>query len=92
MKFTLTKVSAVLTLRVSALPVEKRVVDANLVPEFGATAGVNPTGTGDCDGNNARFLVSALPAETLSSPYPRTRDNRPGQNPDKLGFGSGMPV
>ncbi|KAH0586436.1 hypothetical protein H2248_007671 [Termitomyces sp. 'cryptogamus'] len=34
---------------VSGVPF-KRDVDPALVPEFGVTAGVNPTGTGDCDG------------------------------------------
>ncbi|GJJ16071.1 hypothetical protein Clacol_010350 [Clathrus columnatus] len=29
---------------------EKRDVDPNLVPELGLQAGLNPTGTGDCDG------------------------------------------
>jgi hypothetical protein len=32
------------------LPYAKRAVDPALVPEFGHAAGLNPTGTGDCDG------------------------------------------
>jgi len=42
----------------SAVPV-KRDVDPALVPEFGLQAGLNPTGTGDCDGitNDAGKVV-----------------------------------
>ncbi|THU96658.1 hypothetical protein K435DRAFT_965866 [Dendrothele bispora CBS 962.96] len=36
---------------VISVPV-RRDVDPNLVPEFGVQPGVNPTGTGDCDGIN----------------------------------------
>jgi len=49
MKFTLIAASALLASGVSAIPV-KRDVPANLIPEFGFSAGRNPTGTGDCDG------------------------------------------
>jgi len=35
---------------VSSAPFFKRAVDPALVPEFGLQAGLNPTGTGDCDG------------------------------------------
>lgn len=46
---------------VSALPV-KRDVDPSLVPEFGVQPGVNPTGTGDCDGiTNAAGQVVKIP-------------------------------
>lgn len=31
---------------VSALPMKKRDVDPNLIPQFGVTAGVNPDGHG----------------------------------------------
>ncbi|THH17269.1 hypothetical protein EW146_g3502 [Bondarzewia mesenterica] len=41
--------SAVLIAAVAARPV-RRDVDPSLVPEFGWQSGVNPTGTGDCDG------------------------------------------
>lgn len=37
------------SLGVSAFPIQRR-VDPNLIPPFGFNAGVNPTGTGDCDG------------------------------------------
>lgn len=49
MKFTTTLFTAALVASVSARPV-KRDVDASLVPEFGLASGLNPTGTGDCDG------------------------------------------
>jgi len=50
MKFTTALISAaVLTVSVSSVPM-KRDVDPALVPDFGHAAGVNPTGTGDCDG------------------------------------------
>ncbi|KAN0120838.1 hypothetical protein V8E52_004107, partial [Russula decolorans] len=35
---------------VSSIPITRRDVDETLVPQFGFSAGVNPTGTGDCDG------------------------------------------
>ncbi|KAG6849685.1 hypothetical protein H0H93_006303 [Arthromyces matolae] len=47
---------------VSAVPLLKRNVDPALVPEFGVIAGVNPTGTGDCDGiTNAAGQVVKIP-------------------------------
>jgi len=50
-----------IALAVSALPV-KRDVDPSLVPEFGVQQGVNPTGTGDCDGiTNASGQVVKIP-------------------------------
>lgn len=50
MKFTTVLVSAaVLAASASSIPM-KRDVDPALVPDFGHAAGVNPTGTGDCDG------------------------------------------
>ncbi|KAI0943947.1 hypothetical protein AcV7_001893 [Taiwanofungus camphoratus] len=50
MKFTTVLLSAAAVLvAVSSRPV-KRDVDPNLVPEFGVQAGVNPDGTGNCDG------------------------------------------
>ena len=37
-------------------------VDPNLVPQFGVEAGVNPTGTGDCDGiPNAQGVAIKIP-------------------------------
>jgi len=35
---------------VSSIPITRRDVNEALVPQFGFSAGVNPTGTGDCDG------------------------------------------
>ncbi|KAJ6581549.1 hypothetical protein B0H19DRAFT_1061093 [Mycena capillaripes] len=62
MKFTSTFVSAVLVaVSVSAFPVQKRGVDPNLVPQFGVNPGVNPTGTGDCDGINGIKIPCACP-------------------------------
>ena len=44
-----------------AAPV-KRNVDPALVPQFGVQAGVNPSGTGDCDGiTNAAGKVVKIP-------------------------------
>jgi len=42
--------AAVLVASVASLPINKRNVDPALVPDFGFKSGVNPTGTGDCDG------------------------------------------
>ena len=50
MKFSTTRIlAAVYVVSVSSIPV-RRDVDPKLVPELGATAGKNPTGTGDRDG------------------------------------------
>ncbi|RPD55050.1 hypothetical protein L227DRAFT_580027 [Lentinus tigrinus ALCF2SS1-6] len=50
MKFsTAILAAAAIAASVRSRPV-RRDVNAALVPEFGVTAGVNPTGTGDCDG------------------------------------------
>jgi len=52
MKFLCALLPLSLSLAVSASPLEhsKRDVDPTLIPQFGFQAGVNPTGTGDCDG------------------------------------------
>ncbi|KAJ7681519.1 hypothetical protein B0H17DRAFT_872131, partial [Mycena rosella] len=50
-----------LAVSVSALPVQKRGVDPNLVPQFGVSPGVNPTGTGDCDGINGIKIPCTCP-------------------------------
>jgi len=43
-------------------PLVRRDVDPGLVPEFGHAAGLNPTGTGDCDGiTNAAGVVVKIP-------------------------------
>jgi hypothetical protein len=51
MKFSTTFLpfAAVLVASVASIPV-RRDVDPALVPDFGHAAGINPTGTGDCDG------------------------------------------
>ncbi|KAI0265553.1 hypothetical protein BC834DRAFT_877453 [Gloeopeniophorella convolvens] len=50
MKFITAFFLAGLAATVSSVPLARRDVDPNLVPQFGFSAGVNPTGTGDCDG------------------------------------------
>ncbi|KAF5331310.1 hypothetical protein D9758_015802 [Tetrapyrgos nigripes] len=52
MKFTTAiYATAALVATVSSVPI-KRDVDPALVPDFGLQSGLNPTGTGDCDGIN----------------------------------------
>uniref|UniRef100_A0A0W0GAE6 Uncharacterized protein n=1 Tax=Moniliophthora roreri TaxID=221103 RepID=A0A0W0GAE6_MONRR len=52
MKFTTAFIAAsAFVASISAVPV-RRDVDPALVPEFGLSSGLNPTGTGDCDGIN----------------------------------------
>lgn len=41
---------AVLAVTVSSIPISRRDVNEALIPQFGFQSGVNPTGTGDCDG------------------------------------------
>lgn len=61
MKISLSFVPIAAALLASAAPV-KRDVDPGLVPEFGLAAGLNPTGTGDCDGiTNAAGQVVKIP-------------------------------
>ncbi|KAJ7043663.1 hypothetical protein C8F04DRAFT_1207499 [Mycena alexandri] len=38
-------------------------VDPNLVPQFGVSPGVNPTGTGDCDGINGIKIPCSCPPD-----------------------------
>jgi len=53
---------AVSTVSAGPLKVIRRDVDPNLVPQFGIEAGVNPTGTGDCDGvTNAQGVAVKIP-------------------------------
>jgi hypothetical protein len=61
MKFASTLVFVALAISVSALPVQKRGVDPNLVPQFGVNPGTNPTGTGDCDGINGIKIPCSCP-------------------------------
>jgi hypothetical protein len=43
--------------------VVKRDVPANLIPEFGVTAGQDPTGTGDCTGINGIKIPCSCPPD-----------------------------
>jgi len=66
MKFSLSIAFATLALATSmasARPHLKRDVDPALIPQFGFSAGLNPTGTGDCDGavNGANGLPIKIP-------------------------------
>lgn len=57
-------ISSLLVASVSGAPAQlvRRGVDPNLVPQFGIQAGINPTGTGDCDGiTNAAGQVVKIP-------------------------------
>jgi len=54
--------SAVLVVSGRPLRLVRRDVDPNLVPQFGVQPGVNPTGTGDCDGiPNAAGVAIKIP-------------------------------
>ncbi|KAJ7904801.1 hypothetical protein B0H13DRAFT_2663388 [Mycena leptocephala] len=44
-----------------AAPAPAGGVDPNLVPQFGVSPGVNPTGTGDCDGINGIKIPCSCP-------------------------------
>jgi len=65
MKFVNTAfIFSVALVSVSAAPLKlsRRAVDPALVPEFGHAAGLNPTGTGDCDGiPNAQGVPIKIP-------------------------------
>ncbi|KAI0761557.1 hypothetical protein BD413DRAFT_240144 [Trametes elegans] len=53
MKFSTVVLSAAaIAASVSSRPLLRRDVNASLVPEFGVQSGVNPDGTGNCDGIN----------------------------------------
>lgn len=64
MKFALSVVplaAVIFAATTSAAPV-RRDVDPSLVPDFGHPSGLNPTGTGDCDGiTNAAGQVVKIP-------------------------------
>ncbi|KAK0487138.1 hypothetical protein IW261DRAFT_1446074 [Armillaria novae-zelandiae] len=50
MKFTAAALAtSLIVMSVTSAPI-RRDVDSTLIPEFGLEAGINPTGTGDCDG------------------------------------------
>ncbi|KIJ24448.1 hypothetical protein M422DRAFT_194663, partial [Sphaerobolus stellatus SS14] len=68
MKYSIAALLALATC-VTSIPV-RRDVDPNLVPEFGHQSGLNPTGTGDCDGiPNASGVPIKIPC---SCPPDRT--------------------
>ncbi|KAF8204392.1 hypothetical protein K438DRAFT_1905493 [Mycena galopus ATCC 62051] len=66
MKFTSTIVFGVLALGAAARPMEKRGVNPALVPQFGVKAGVNPTGTGNCQGINKIEIPCTCPPSRAS--------------------------
>jgi hypothetical protein len=47
---------------VSSMPV-RRDVDPNLIPQFGLAAGINPDGTGNCDGVNGIKIPCSCPPD-----------------------------
>ncbi|KAF9535563.1 hypothetical protein CPB83DRAFT_779631 [Crepidotus variabilis] len=54
--------TAVSVFSAPGVPNVRRDVDPGLIPEFGHAAGLNPTGTGDCDGvTNAAGVVVKVP-------------------------------
>jgi hypothetical protein len=65
MKFTVSAflASAVIaSVSAAPLPLSRRAVDPALVPDLGHQAGLNPTGTGDCDGiPNAQGVPIKIP-------------------------------
>jgi len=50
---------------VSSFPITRREVNDTLIPQFGFSSGVNPTGTGDCDGavNGANSQPIKVPCD-----------------------------
>ncbi|KAF8129118.1 hypothetical protein K438DRAFT_1887822 [Mycena galopus ATCC 62051] len=62
---TVTPTSAPPTSAPSAAPAPAPTgsVDPNLVPQFGVSPGVNPTGTGDCDGINGIKIPCSCPPD-----------------------------
>ncbi|KAF9265276.1 hypothetical protein L218DRAFT_957467 [Marasmius fiardii PR-910] len=62
--FTTAVIAASVIAGTTATPV-RRGVPANLIPQFGHQAGLNPTGTGDCDG------IPGAPKIPCSCPPPR---------------------
>jgi len=61
---TLFALTSLLFVSVTSAPIsiQRRDVDPALVPEFGHPQGLNPTGTGDCDGiRNAAGVVVKIP-------------------------------
>ncbi|KAG7444203.1 uncharacterized protein BT62DRAFT_934381 [Guyanagaster necrorhizus] len=60
---TVLATSSVIVLSVISAPI-RRDVNSDLIPEFGLEAGINPTGTGDCDGitgaNGSPILIPCV--------------------------------
>ncbi|KAF8269395.1 hypothetical protein EI94DRAFT_1725344 [Lactarius quietus] len=56
---------AVLVVTVSSRPISQRDVNENLIPQFGFQSGLNPTGSGDCDGavNGANGQPIKIPCD-----------------------------
>ncbi|KAJ7037714.1 hypothetical protein C8F04DRAFT_1035323 [Mycena alexandri] len=92
MKFTSTLISAVFAVSVSAMPVQKRGVDPNLVPQFGIVAGTNPTGTGDCDGVNGIKIPCSCPPDRNSFIASLSGDVAAGHNINNPGVPSPFPT
>jgi len=54
--------ASLLSVSAGPLKLSRRAVDPALVPQFGLAAGINPTGTGDCDGiPNAQGVPIKVP-------------------------------
>ena len=69
MKFSVALLAIAAANSISALPISRRGVNVALVPEFGHEAGLNPTGTGDCDGiRNPAGVIVKIPC---NCPPPR---------------------
>ncbi|KAJ7164406.1 hypothetical protein C8R46DRAFT_1177039 [Mycena filopes] len=96
MKFTsstfLSSVLLAVSVSVSALPVQKRGVDPNLVPQFGIVAGTNPTGTGDCDGLNGVKIPCSCPPSRDSFIASVSADVAAGHDVNNPGVGAPFPT
>ncbi|KAF7365562.1 hypothetical protein MVEN_00429500 [Mycena venus] len=92
MKFTSALLSTVLVVSVSAVPVQKRGVDPNLVPDFGIVAGTNPTGTGDCDGVNGIKIPCACPPSRDSFIAALSADVAAGHDVNNPGVAAPFPT
>ncbi|KAJ7465146.1 hypothetical protein FB451DRAFT_1488449 [Mycena latifolia] len=94
MKFTSAFISAVAlsVVSVSAVPVQKRGVDPNLVPQFGIVAGTNPTGTGDCDGVNGVKIPCTCPPDRDSFIASLSADVATGHDVNNPGVAAPFPT
>ncbi|KAJ7766518.1 hypothetical protein DFH07DRAFT_809244 [Mycena maculata] len=74
MKFTSTIISSVFVVAVAAVPlqqraalVQKRLVDASLVPSFGVTPGIkDPAGSASCVGINNILIPCTCPPDSTT--------------------------